>query len=174
MEDKEKEREIFPADPNKTYGLMELVKGVSPLVTKEPEDTVMTHPHLLFRILLCSMVVMIALLLISYFFDAPLKELANPAHPESPAKAPWYFLGIQELVSHSALFGGVVIPLLIILGLIVLPYIDRSPKGVGRWFAKERRFALILFTIFVIVMGALSLIGSFFRGVNWSWVWPWQ
>src|SRR3989337_3596253 len=140
---RERKREIFPKDPNKTYGMMELVKGKSLLDTKDHEDTVMTYPHLLSRVLICSLLVIIFLLLLSFFFNAPLKELANPAIPENPAKAPWYFLGIQELVSYSAFMGGLVIPAIAVLGLALIPFLDRRPGGEGGWFGTpgERQVA---------------------------------
>ena len=171
---RERKREIFPKDPNKTYGMMELVKGKSLMASKEPEDTVMTYPHLLSRVLICSLLVIIFLLLLSFFFNAPLKEKANPAHPENPAKAPWYFLGIQEIVSHSAFIGGVIFPFIFLVGLILIPYLDRKPRGVGRWFAKERKIPLIIFSVWILLGVVFTLIGGYLRGENWKWVWPWR
>jgi quinol-cytochrome oxidoreductase complex cytochrome b subunit len=94
-------------------------------------------------------------------------------HPPNPAKAPWYFLGLQELVSYSAFWGGIGLPTLEVLVLLLVPYFDRGPQGVGRWFARERLLANSLFMTFVIVNVALIVIGTFFRGPNWTFVSPW-
>ena len=83
-------------------------------------------------------------------------------------------LGLQELVSYSAFWGGVVVPGLIVTALVVLPYMDRRREGVGVWFARERRVATTLFSICVAVAIALTVIGTMFRGPNWGWVVPWR
>ena len=104
---------------------------------------------------------------------APLEEMADPTRTPNPAKAPWYFLGLQELVHYSAFVGGVLVPTLIVLALVALPYVDRRPHGVGRWFAPERRFANTVFTVLVVVACTLTIVGTLFRGPNWAWTWPW-
>ncbi|CBE67833.1 Menaquinol-cytochrome c reductase cytochrome b subunit (modular protein) [Candidatus Methylomirabilis oxygeniifera] len=125
----------FVPGPQKTYTLMEVVRGTSPMVgAQRPEDEVPAWPHLLFRLVVLFQVVLGVVVLLAIVFDAPLEELANPTHPPNPAKAPWYFLGLQELVSYSALVGGVVIPGLLVLGLMGIPYIDRTREGEGIWF----------------------------------------
>ncbi|MEI7955614.1 MAG: cytochrome b N-terminal domain-containing protein [Verrucomicrobiota bacterium] len=159
---------------NKSYGLMELARGSTPQVGKNPDEEVSSWPHLIFRELLLFLVVVAALLVLSIFFNAPLEEFANPIHPPNPAKAPWYFLGLQELVSYSAFWGGVVVPGLLVLVLVALPYFDRQLYGVGRWFAHERRLANSIFTFCLIVAVVLTLIGTYFRGPNWSWQVPWK
>lgn len=159
---------------NKSYGLMELARGTSPQVGKDPEDEVFAWPHLIFRELLLFLIVIAFVLFLAIFWNAPLEELANPIHPPNPAKAPWYFLGLQELVSYSAFWGGVVVPGLIVTALVVLPYIDRGREGVGRWFAKERRVAITLFTVCLIAAVAFTIVGTMFRGPNWGWVVPWH
>lgn len=166
--------EIFPRDPNKTYSLMAIVEGESFHVEKGPEDTVSSWPHLLVRELLLFLVVCIVILGVSLLFNAPLEEPANALHSTNPAKAPWYFVGIQELVSYSAFLGGIVIPALIVMSLLFLPYLDRNPKGTGVWFSRDRKVAILLFTIFVLTMVVLILIGQFVRGPNWGLYWPWQ
>ena len=113
-------------------------------------------------------------LFLAIFWNAPLEEFANPIHPPNPAKAPWYFLGLQELVSYSAFWGGVVVPGVLVAGLVLLPYLDRQRRGVGRWFAPERKLATTLFTIGLVVAIVLTVIGSVFRGPNWSWQEPWK
>ena len=165
--------EIGPRDPNKTYSLMAIVEGESLAVERAPEDTVQTWPHLMVRELLVFLVVFVAILGASLVFDAPLEEPANALHSPNPAKAPWYFVGIQELVSYSALLGGIVAPTLIALALLLLPYLDRNPKGTGVWFSPERRRAVVAFTVFVVAMVVLVVIGQFLRGPNWTFQWPW-
>ena len=165
---------VFPKDTKKTYGLMELVKGTKPTVGSQPDDMVFTWPHLLIRELILLVVVVALLLVAAFMFNAPLEEIANPAHPPNPAKAPWYFLGLQELVSYSAVIGGVVVPGLIVVGLALVPFLDRKRVGIGIWFAKERALANGLFLTFLIVMAILIIIGMFFRGPNWGFVIPWE
>lgn len=162
--------EILPKDPDKTYGLMEIVEGTTPLDEKDPEDTVFTFPHLVLRELVCIVILSAALLLISLFFNAPLEELANVAKTPNPAKAPWYFLGLQEMVSHSALIGGIIMPTLFVAGLILLPYLDTS---VGRRL-RDRKLTAIIFTIFLIANLALIIIGTYMRGPNWVFYLPWN
>jgi menaquinol-cytochrome c reductase cytochrome b/c subunit len=165
---------VFPKDPDKTYGLMELVKGTKPTVGLDREGQVFTWPHLLVRELAVFVIVVALLLVSAFLFDAPLEEEANPLHPPNPAKAPWYFLGLQELVSYSALIGGVVIPGLMVLGLILVPFVDRKKEGIGIWFARERALANTLFLSFLIVMLILIIVGTWFRGPNWDFVVPWE
>ena len=159
---------------NKSYGLMELARGTTPQVGQNPEDEVFSWPHLIFRELLLFLVVMAFVLFLAIFWNAPLEELANPIHPPNPAKAPWYFLGLQELVSYSAFWGGVVVPALIVTALVVLPYVDRGRDGVGRWFARERRVATTVFSVCVAAAIVFTVIGTMFRGPNWGWVVPWR
>ena len=164
---------VFPASA-KTHGLMALSRRPRASVeARDPNDEVFAWPHLLFRELLVALAVIVALHVVSLVFMAPLEEMADPTRTPNPAKAPWYFLGLQELVSYSALVGGVVVPTLIVLALLVLPYVDRGKVGSGRWFAPERRVANTVFTALVIVSVVLTIIGTLFRGPNWAWVWPW-
>src|SRR5208282_220303 len=159
---------------NKSYGLMELARGTTPAVGKNPEDEVFSWPHLVFREILLFLLVTAVVLFLAIFFNAPLEQFANPIHPPNPAKAPWYFLGLQELVSYSAFWGGVVIPGLLVTALLVLPYLDRKRVGVGRWFARERVVANTIFSVCLAIAVVLTVIGSLFRGPNWSWVEPWK
>lgn len=170
-------REELPASRlplNKTYGLMELARGTTPVVGIDPEEEVFTWPNLVFRELLLFLGTMAVVLLLAIFWNAPLEELANPVHPPNPAKAPWYFLGLQELVSYSALWGGVIIPGLLVFALLLLPYLDRGSKGAGVWFSRERKVALTLFSLSLAIAIVLTVIGTFFRGPNWSWQIPWK
>ena len=166
--------ELSQLPTNKSYGLMELARGTTPQVGKNPEDEIFSWPHLIFRELLLFLAVVAVVLFLAVFWNAPLEQLANPIHPPNPAKAPWYFLGLQELVSYSAFWGGVVVPGLLVTVLVLLPYLDRGRAGVGRWFARERTVANTIFTVCLVVAIALTLIGSVFRGPNWSWQAPWQ
>ena len=129
---------------------------------------------MLYRELLVALGVIVALHVVSLIFMAPLEEMADPTRTPNPAKAPWYFLGLQELVHYSALIGGVIIPTLLVLALLVLPYIDRNPAGSGRWFAPQRRVANIVFTTLTALFSLPALVGTLFRGPNWAWVWPWK
>lgn len=157
----------------KRYGIQGLVRGPFTKVGNLPEKSVFSWPNLFMAELFVFVVTVAGILVVSLLFDAPLEEPVNIAHPPNPAKAPWYFLGLQEMVSYSAFWGGVGIPTVEVLILLLVPYLDRNTKGVGRWFAKERLLANTLFLIFVVVNIALIIIGTFFRGPNWEFVSPW-
>ena len=163
----------FPAS-TKSYGLMALTDRPSQAVVEsDPDDDVMSWPHLLYRELLVALAVLVALHVVSLLFNAPLEEIADPTRTPNPAKAPWYFLGLQELVHYSAFVGGVLVPTLLVLVLVALPYVDATPRGIGVWFARERRWANLIFAVLAVLAVLLTLIGTFFRGPNWGWVWPW-
>jgi quinol-cytochrome oxidoreductase complex cytochrome b subunit len=163
----------FPAS-TKTYGLMAMTRRPAASVeARDPNDEVFAWPHLLYLELLITLGVLVILHAVSLLFNAPLEAIADPTRTPNPAKAPWYFLGLQEMVHYSAFIGGVLVPTLVVLALVVVPYVDRQPQGVGRWFAPERRVANTIFTAAAIVAVALTMIGTFFRGPNWAWVWPW-
>ncbi len=176
-------QKIFSKDPDKTYGLMEIVDGTSPMVEKRVEDTVETFPHYIILLMICSLTVTLALLIISLFFDAPLEDLANPLVTPNPGKAPWYFTGIQELIHYTTrpVIPAIIIPLLIVLWLTSIPYMDRKPKtSFGAIFNKilvggeRRRILLTLFTAFIFGALIFTVIGSLFRGENWSFILPWE
>ena len=132
---------------------------------------VRTWPNLMMRELVAFMVLTGILLLISLFVDAPLEGIANPAVTPNPAKAPWYFLGLQELLHYfHPLLAGVIFPGAAVMVLLALPYIDKNPSRSFR----DRKLAINLFTVFVVLMVILIIIGVFFRGPGWHWVWPWQ
>jgi quinol-cytochrome oxidoreductase complex cytochrome b subunit len=135
--------------------------------------TALTWPHLLVRELLLLLLVLAVLNASAVLFNAPLEEIADATRTPNPAKAPWYFLGLQELVGYSALIGGVAIPLALVIALVLLPYVDSAPRGVGVWFARERRVANSIFGVLALAVVVLTIIGTFFRGPNWKWVWPW-
>ncbi len=162
---------------------MELVDGTSPLVEKVPEDTVETFPHYFLLMIICTLSVILALFLLSLFFDAPLEDIANPLVTPNPGKAPWYFTGIQELIHYTdkPVIPGIIIPLLLILWLVSIPYIDRKPKTrLGTLFnrilvgGERRKVLILLFTSFIVGALISTLIGSLFRGANWDFVLPWR
>ena len=160
------------ASTSKTYGLMEVVTGkpiFETITPDEEEDTVFSYPYAFVREAVALMATVTTIMAISIFYNAPLEELANPAKTPNPAKAPWYFLGLQELVSHSALIGGVVAPTLMVLALLAIPYFDRNPSR----RPVDRKWMIWLFTFFVAVNIALIIIGTFFRGPGWAFVPPW-
>ena len=163
----------FPAS-TRSYGLMAMTdRPAQPLVEADPDDDVLAWPHLLYRELLVLLVVLVVLHGIALLFNAPLEEIADPTRTPNPAKAPWYFLGLQELVSYSALVGGVLVPTILVIALVLAPYVDPNPGGVGVWFAPERRWANRIFAALAVTAVVLTLIGMLFRGPNWAWVWPW-
>ena len=126
--------------------------------------------------LLIALVVMVGLTVWSILVDAPLEEIANPTLTPNPAKAPWYFLGLQELLVYfDPWLAGVVLPSLIVVGLIAIPYIDINPKGNGYYTFAERKWSIIIFSFgFFVLWLLLIVIGVFFRGPGWLWYWPWQ
>ncbi len=134
---------------------------------------VLAWPHLVLRELTVLVLVLVAVNVFALLVDAPLEAIADATRTPNPAKAPWYFLGLQELVHYGAIFGGVVVPTALVLALLVLPYLDREPRGVGVWFARERRLANAVFAAIALAVVVVTVIGTFFRGPNWAWVLPW-
>ena len=126
--------------------------------------------------LIITLVVMVGLTVWSILVDAPLEEIANPTLTPNPAKAPWYFLGLQELLVYfDPWLAGVVLPSLSVVGLIAIPYIDINPKGNGYYTFAERKYSIIIFSFgFFVLWLLLIVIGVFFRGPGWLWYWPWQ
>ncbi len=155
------------------YGLMGFVRGPFTKTGNVPDNSVFSWPNLFMAELFVFVLTVAGVLLVALLFGAPLEEPVNIMHPPNPAKAPWYFLGLQELVSYSAFWGGIGVPGLEVLILLLVPYIDRSPRGVGKWFAKERILANSLFMLFAVLNVIFIIIGTFFRGPNWSFVSPW-
>src|SRR5580700_11943866 len=138
------------------------------------EKEVHTWPYLL-RIELVAAVLVTALLMVwSITLSAPLEEPSNPNVTMNPAKAPWYFLGLQEmLVYFDPWIAGVIMPTFIIVGLMVVPYIDANPLGNGYYTYKQRRFAIWTFLFGFIGLWVLMIvIGTFIRGPGWMWFWP--
>ncbi len=190
----------------------------------------MSYPHLLVREAILFEALTVALVLVALFWDAPLEQLANPLLTPNPARAPWYFLGLQELLHYfPPLVAGIIIPTLVIVALVVIPYFNVNVEGEPIWAANRTRHlrvflgalvpmiiflgayrawtvlaptilvgGLVLFsyyvrpgkrpwmdylctravpwwvmTWFIFVAVTLTLVGTFFRGPGWSWIWPW-
>jgi quinol-cytochrome oxidoreductase complex cytochrome b subunit len=157
----------------KTFGVLGMVRGPFNKVGNTPDNTVYSWPHLFVAELFCFALVVLVVLVAALLVQAPLEAPADPTHPPNPSKAPWYFLGLQEMVSYSAFWGGVGIPTLFVLALLLLPYFDRGRRGTGIWFSRHRILATTLFTLVVLVNLVLIVIGTFFRGPNWALVVPW-
>jgi quinol---cytochrome c reductase cytochrome c subunit, bacillus type len=209
-----------------------VTRRTSPHVKTKDDTLVMTWPEALFRAAVAVEVVAIALVLIALFWDAPLEGLADPMQTPNPAKAPWYFLGLQELLHYfPPVVGGVLIPTLVIIALVVIPYFNINIEAEGVWLRdKQKRlrilgivvgvaslfflllevWAILIPTLavaslmflaaaklpeapgkfrrwlvskplsfwimswFLIQATVLTVIGTFFRGAGWSWVWPWR
>ncbi len=142
----------------------------------EAEDRIFVWPDLVFIELICMVILTAVLVVWSIALKAPLEEPANTAIAPNPSKAPWYFLGLQEmLVYFDPWMAGVVLPGLIILGLMAIPYIDTNPKGNGYFTFKERRSEIWLFMFgFLILWTELIVIGTFLRGPNWNFFGPYE
>jgi len=206
-----------------------ITRNTSAKVTDERGPKLMTYPHLLVREAVVFEVLIIAMVLVALVWDAPLEQLANPLLTPNPAKAPWYFLGLQELLHFFPPFvAGILIPTLVLLALIVIPYFHVNVEGKPLWGEQARKrlgivlgvviallILLVVFDAWTIIvptalvaglllasypskatsgwMGALptkplswwvmtwfiatavclTVVGTFFRGPGWSWVWPW-
>ena len=180
-------RVVLPVDPTRRteidkqrvpmsarpYRLLALVKQDAVVrVQKEPDDTVMTWPHLLAIEFLAGAVMSIFLLAMGLFINAPLEELANGNVTPAVAKAPWYFLGLQELLAYfHPVIAGVMAPVLgVLVGAALIPYIDRENLQAVR--PSERKTAVMLFTMFCILGLTLTFVGIFFRGPGYTFVIP--
>lgn len=141
----------------------------------EQNRQVFTFPGLVYKELLAALAAFLLLAVWSMAIDAPLKEVADPNWTENPAKAPWYFVGLQEvLVYFDPWIAGVSIPVLIIFGLIVLPYIDPNPQGVGAYGFRKRKLVIPVFLFGYLLWFCLILVGQFLRGPSWQFYWPWE
>jgi hypothetical protein len=143
---------------------------------KEAKELVFTWPDLVFSEFTCAIIAWCVLLVWSIVLKAPLEEPANPVETPNPSKAPWYFLGLQEmLVYYDPWLAGVVFPTLILVGLILIPYIDINPKGNGYYTFKERKFAISSYLFgFLILWVLLIIYGTFLRGPNWNFFGPYE
>jgi menaquinol-cytochrome c reductase cytochrome b/c subunit len=208
-----------------------VTKKTSAKVVGDPGPQLMTYPHLLIREAIAFQVLVIAMVLVALLWDAPLEQLANPLLTPNPAKAPWYFLGLQELLHFFPPFvAGILIPTLVVIALVVIPYFNVNIEGEAIWARRPSQdlktalvtvlvllaflavfhawtifvptalvASLLLFsytarqgqegwlqalatkplswwvmTWFISVAICLTVVGTFFRGPGWSWVWPWS
>ncbi len=139
-------------------------------------DKINTWPFLAKKEFIITILVLALLLLWSITLDAPLEQEANPTLTPNPAKAPWYFLGLQEmLVYFDPWIAGVVLPGIMVMGLMAIPYLDINKKGNGYYTFSQRKLAIIIFCFgFFVLWISLIVIGVFMRGPGWLWFWPWQ
>lgn len=208
-----------------------ITRNTSAKVQYTGERRVMSFPHLLLREAMAFHILTIVLVVLALLWDAPLEQLANPLLTPNPAKAPWYFLGLQELLHYfPPIFAGVLIPGLVVIALVVIPYFEINVKGQPYWATRSAsRFRITVATVaavfvflglyrawtvivptalvgipfialyfvpeginprtdllrsrplswwvmtwFIAVAVALTIVGTFFRGPGWSWVWPWR
>ncbi len=163
-----------PMAKDKIYGLQGFVRATVAKVGNIPDRTVFAWPNLMIAELFVFVLTLAVILSLSLAFNAPLEEPVNIMHPPNPAKAPWYFLGLQEMVSYSAFWGGIGVPTVFVVLLLLAPYLDRKPGGVGRWFAKERLLPNTIFMTLVVLNLIFVAIGTLFRGPNWEFINPWK
>jgi menaquinol-cytochrome c reductase cytochrome b/c subunit len=141
-----------------------------PLVVRrrEEEETVVTFPALIYREFLAGLAIFVFLMLVSIWVNAPLLQRANTAITPNPAKAPWYFLGLQELLERfPPVMAGVAFPTFVIVGMMLTPYLDKNPSR----RPQDRKVAISLFTVYVMLAVAFVVIGVFFRGLAFTWDW---
>jgi len=184
-----KSKEI-PVSPTKTYSLLGVPKGTTIYAetTEVLDDGNSTHasPHLIRRIALVFLLTTIVTLVLALLAPFALEGAANPSVTPNPAKAPWYFLWLQELTAittikigeftmSGGLIGGILIPGFLLLSAIIWPFLDKSPKeAIGVWFHKTRRIQNIIFIIILIAIIILLIVGTYLRGPYWGFYWPWQ
>ena len=155
-----------------TQRLLTVVKsGSIQDVKSKPVDKVHVWPHLLVVEFVAALVVTAFTLIFSIFVNAPLLELANPNETPNPSKAPWYFLGLQELLTmFHPMVAGVTIPGIALFALILAPFVDKNPNT----SPEKRKFAISIMTVHLMFWATLVMIGSFFRGPGQNFVLPWQ
>ena len=186
----DQQRQTFAPAKAKTYSLLGITRGRTVHVATSLVDfdgsTVDSSPNLVRRLLLVSLITLVVCSLLAMVVEAPLEAPANPKVTPNPAKAPWYFLWLQELVTdttvkigdftiNGALIGGIILPGVLVLVLALWPYFDRSAvTATGVWFARERRTQNGVFLAVVIVVIVLTFVGTFMRGPSWNLYWPWE
>lgn len=175
-------------EKGKTYSLMGVTQGVRPTVLyhRIKDKTEFFVPEGLIRIAIVFLLTTAAIMFLSAFFTVPLEEPASLEWTPNPAKAPWYFLWLQELVTittirfggftlNGGLVGGIIIPGFLVMLAALWPYLDRSPdSAVGVWFHKVRARQNTIFLIIIVAIAALSFIGMVLRGPNWGIFMPWE
>lgn len=160
-----------PVSGEHTHRLLALVPpaGIQQVQSKQM-DKVYTWPHLLLVEFVALLAMLAVLLIASFFLDAPLGSLANPNEVPAINKAPWYFMGLQELLRYfHPMVAGVTLPGVFVVGLMAIPYIDKNPSAKP----ENRKVANLAFTFFLTFWGLLVIVGSFLRGAGYEWVWPW-
>ena len=188
MSDEQRPASSLPVDPSRQteidkqrvpmaarpYRLLALVKQDAVVrVQKEPDDTVMTWPHLLTIEFLSAVAMSIFLLLLGLFINAPLEELANPNVTPAVAKAPWYFLGLQELLAYfHPTVAGALTPAAVLVGSALIPYLDR--RNLHSVKPSERKLEVTLFSVLWALGLTVTFIGIFFRGPGYSFILPWS
>jgi quinol-cytochrome oxidoreductase complex cytochrome b subunit len=186
----EAEKEPMLPVASKTYSLLGITGGTSvdvqTVMIDDDKEKVPSSPHLTVRLAVVTFVTMFVSVLLTLIVKAPLEEAANPAVTPNPAKAPWYFLWLQELVTittftiggftiNGALIGGIILPGVLVLAAVIFPYFDKSPSSsIGKWLPKERKWQNTVFLIIVAVILILTFIGTFMRGPFWELYMPWQ
>jgi hypothetical protein len=158
--------------PERVQRLLAVVKPEAiQKIERQPMDRVNVWPHLMAAEFVALLVVMTVLTIFSVAVDAPLRELANFSQTPNPSKAPWYFLGLQELLRYfHPQPAGVTLPTVIIIVLFAFPYIDRNPST----RPDDRKLAIVIFTFFIVSFAILTTIGMFFRGPGFNFVFPWE
>jgi cytochrome b-561 len=180
----------IPPIPTKTYSLLGIARGTHPTIratsVERPATTVNSVPDLTRRAAIVILGTIAVVSILAVFVASPLEEPANPLVTPNPAKAPWYFLWLQELVTdttfrigsftvNGALLGGVIIPGALVTLLLVWPWLDRSPtSAAGRWFPASRKAQNAVFLVIVLLVLVLTYIGLFARGPYWNLYWPWE
>lgn len=164
----------LPTVDSPRYRLLAYVKGETYSGKRDlAENEVQVWPHLVVREFMAAVTVIVLLWIVSLFFNAPLEAQANPAVTPNPAKAPWYFVGLQELLVYfDPWIAGVMIPGIIVFGLAAIPYLDFNREGVGEYAFGRRKFAVIVLTFGIVLWFTLIFIGLFMRGPSWAWYWP--
>jgi len=153
-----------------------LKNGLKPMEYNDPDDKVLVWPDLVYIEFIALILFMVFLIVWSILVAAPLEEPANPAATPNPSKAPWYFLGLQEmLVYFDPWIAGIIFPIFIIIGMMAIPYMDINKKGDGYYSFKERRIGMFIFMYgWVVLWLFLIVIGTFFRGPNWNFFGPFE
>jgi hypothetical protein len=169
-----KKQASFAKSSSKTYSLVELVRAPTTLADRGPENTIFAFPIVALIELLLSIGVTVVLLFMSFLINAPLEEIANPNVTTDPAKAPWYFMGLQEMLEHGhPTLMAVIFPTIMVLFILAIPYLDNSREGAGRWFTSERGkrvtgytalYALIIMPLYILLDNAFPL-REILRGV---------
>jgi len=173
------EDKIFPRDESKSYALVALMDRTSPQADQGPEDTEFSFPLVMLWELVLLLGTAFLLFIFSLIKQAPLDEIANPMVTTNPAKAPWYFVGLQELLEHMhPTLAGIIIPTILVLFLLALPYLDSRREGKGKWFGTDRGrrivgwtalYTVLIMPAYIVLDNAYSL-RELLRDVVPQWV----